>query len=436
MKRKFSLNELLHRDRAMMGFSLILAVVIWALVSFGPGNVETRTVTATVKVDLTGTSAGYNDLRVIGQDTFDVKVEVEGTRAVIFNLDSDDFNINPSLTDILGPGKSEVSLNVSGKETGYTIRSVSPASVTVTCDYWMSTSFTVTPDVKKLAVKDEKAQQLGDILLDSAALPDGRVQVEGPQSVIQQIQSVVARVDETHVLDKTTRFEAQLVALDAKGLDVDITDCRFTDLQGDTVMMTVPVWVQRKVDLTYALENVPSGLSQNGLVTLSHNTITLVGEEDVLAAAAPTIGNLGTFDFDHIRPDEAEFTVTLAVPSSVTVIEGNTVTVSLAIDKYTTRTLSRTVNGIDDVTVVNPPEGKTVALSQGQKLSDIVLCGNAATLRRITANDLQLTLDASSSTGSGTVRYTVRIDIPRYPNVWVYYGKDETAGYKLHGTLE
>ena len=95
MKNKFSLNDLLHKDRLMMVVSLVVALVVWALVSFGPGNVQTRTITTTVTVDLTDTSVGYNDLRVIGENTFTVNVVVEGTRSVIYNLTGEHLVVPP-----------------------------------------------------------------------------------------------------------------------------------------------------------------------------------------------------------------------------------------------------------------------------------------------------------------------------------------------------
>ncbi len=437
MKNKFSLNDLLHKDRLMMVVSLVVALVVWALVSFGPGNVQTRTITTTVTVDLTDTSAGYNDLRVIGENTFTVNVVVEGTRSVIYNLTGEHLVVKPSLTDIQGPGRSDVSLvvNKAGKTTGYTINSISPSVVTVECDYWAKSHFAVSSDLSLLSVENEKTQQFGDVVLDSNALTDGRVQIEGPRSVIQKINSIVARVNEAHTLNKTTRFSAELLALDKDGKEIDISGCQFTGLSQNTVDMIVPVWVQRKIDLTYMLANVPQGLSQNGLVSLSHNKVTLVGEEDTLTSIAETIGNLGVFDFDHITPDMATQTIELNVPGGVKVLEGNTVTVTIAIGQYATRTLSANIRGVADVVVENLPDGKTITL-QEQKLTDIILCGPTATLRRIKAEDLRFVLDASSNNGSGSVRYTVRVDVPQYKNVWAYSGADDTAAYKLYGTLE
>ncbi|MBO5929549.1 MAG: hypothetical protein J6Q42_06000, partial [Clostridia bacterium] len=177
MKGKFSLNTLLHNDKLMIICSAIAAVLIWALISFGPGNVQQSTVSVPVKVDLDGTIVGQNGLRVIGEDTFMIEVSVEGTRSTVFRLTEEDFDIRPSLADIQGVGKSEVSLTAtkSGRTSGFTINSISPNKITLDCDYWTIASFTVTTDVTAVKLKDEKTQQFGDLSIVSPAVTGGTI---------------------------------------------------------------------------------------------------------------------------------------------------------------------------------------------------------------------------------------------------------------------
>ncbi len=437
MKTKFSLNALLHNERALLIISIIGAVLIWALVSFGPGNIQERTITITETIDLTDTIAGYNDLRVIGEDTFNVRVTVEGARSVIFNLNPEDIDIRPAFSEIQGAGVSEVSLTATKAKTGsYTITAVSPATISLNCDYWITATVPLTTDITTVSVKDEKAQQIGDLRLEATEITGGTIQVEGPQAAVKRIASVVAEIEEGGVIETTTRFTAALKALDADGNEVETANCRFTGATADNKLdITVPVWVQKSVALSYELRNRPEGIPQNGLVKLTPSTITLVGEAAALEAAATTIGNLGIIDFDRLTPADAETEFSLNVPTGIKVLEGNTVSVQLGIDNYTSKTLSYAVNGLDDVTVENLPAGKMITL-QSQVLSDIVLCGNTATLRRITDKDLKLTLDASGNAATGSVRYTVRITVPKYDNVWVYYGKDDVSAYRLYGTVE
>lgn len=437
MKGKFSLNTLLHNDKLMMAFSAVAAVVVWALVSFGPGNILESKISVPVKVDLAGTIVGQNGLRVIGEDTFTVEVSVEGARSTVFNLTEEDFDIRPSLADIQGVGKSEVSLTVtkSGKSSGFTINSISPRKITLECDYWTTSSVPVITDVSAVILKDQIAQQIGDVSIESAAVQEGMVRIEGPQAIVTRIATVSAKVTKGGVIEKTTRFPAELHALDADGNEVALDNCNILQAENEnTVEVTVPVWVQRKVPITYELINRPAGITENGLVTLTPSSITLVGEAEALSAAT-AIGNLGTVNFDRLTPADTETKFSLNIPTGIRVLEGNTVIMNLNIAKFTTKKLSYPVNGLDDVTVENLPAGKKITLNS-QVLSDITLCGKAEVLRRITAKDLAVTLDASSNTGIGSVRYLVRITVPKYSDVWVYYGKDDASAYRLYGTLE
>ncbi len=436
MKSKFSLNRWLHNDRFILIVALLGAIAVWALVSFGPSNIMPREVTAQVTVDLANTMAGYNDLRVIGEDTFAVSVRVEGPRSVVFNLTGNDIQIRPDLSNVQGAGEAVLHLNAykSGKATNYDIVDIYPREVTINCDYWVARDFAVSPDTSTITVADEKTQQIGDVVLDTVAIPNGVVRLEGPRTVMDTIASVVAKVEETETLEKTKRFSADLLALDAQGAQVDLSDCTFVTPADGKVELTVPIWVQRKQPLTYQLLNAPEGLGKN-VVSLSMDSITLIGEEEELDRVAATVADLGVINFDRLLPEEAETVIALKIPTTVRVLEGNDVTVKLAVGNYTTKNITYSVEGIDDVVVENLPEGKTLTL-QNQKLTDIVLCGPTAVLQRIKAEDLRVILDAGSGTATGSVRYDVRIEVPKYSNVWVYYGETEQDTYKLYGTIE
>jgi len=96
-------------------------------------------------------------LRVIGEDTFNVRVTVEGARSVIFNLNPEDIDIRPAFSEIQGAGKSEISLTATKAKAGsYTITAVSPATISLNCDYWITATVPLTTDIGAVSVKDEK----------------------------------------------------------------------------------------------------------------------------------------------------------------------------------------------------------------------------------------------------------------------------------------
>ena len=434
MKRKFSLNALLHNERVMFIVSLVAAIVIWALVSFGPANIQERTITITQQVNMTGTIAGDRGLRVVGNDTFTFTVTVRGPRSVIFNLNPDDIAVRAAVDDISGAGATEVAVSA-GKIKGgdYSILSVSPSSVTVTCDFW-GTNKVPLSEIDVSSVKTADAEHfIGEPLPDSRAVFGNSISIEGPQATVARVSRVRLVVQEGGTISKTTRFKGVLQALDASGNPVDITGCKFINANADnTLDVTVPVVVHQKVTLSCQLLNKPSGLSENGLVTIDPAVITLVGESpSVVEAATAAVANLGTLDFDDLDPTNPEQTIKLNLPSGVSVLEKiDAVTVRVATDGFTKKELSVTLSKAEDIKVINAPAGKTFVLSDKQTLSGIVVCGPSASVRRVTARDLVITLDAD---GAGASRHDVRITVPKYSDVWVYYDDD---GYTVAGQFQ
>ncbi len=438
--KKFSLNALLHKDRVMIVFSIVVAVIVWAFISFGPANVQQRTITTTVKVDLTGTSAEYENLRIVGEDTFTVSITVEGTRSVIYGLDAEDLEIRPDISDIQDRGNSTVSLSISkgSQYADYQIVSFSPSVVTVECEKWTNNFYPVAfsdEDKMQLDVSpaDESVQYLPKkaILLDTAVVKDGRVQIEGPQAVTEQIDKVRVELDRSYVLDKTTQLKARLVAYNESNQVIDLTGCSIVGSTDGTVTMTVPVRATKQVALTYTLANLPSGIRAEGLVKLYNlvdpnpiTSLTLIGESDALAALGDTL-DLGVIDFDYMNPANAEITRELLLPDGVEPVTGsNEILISLSIDSYRTKELRYTVDSIADLKVIGLQDGQVAMLyeDQTQILTGITLCGDSRTLSRIKVEDLVLTVDLTGA--SGYTLPEVRITVPAYPSVWVYYGEE------------
>ena len=69
---------------------------------------------------------------------------------------------------------------------------------------------------------------------------------------------------------------------------------------------------------------------------------------------------------------------------------------------------------------------------QQQVISNIRICGSAASIEAITEADLRAVVDAGANTGLGSVRYAVRIEVPAYDDVWVYYGEEGQSTYGIY----
>lgn len=438
MKIRFSLNQLMHNKRLMIGFSLLAAIGIWLSVIYGPGNIEKRAITVKVPVDITNSYAYQTGLRIVGTSVFEVEVQVEGKWSVISQLTETDIRVRPDISTIQKAGATTVTLTAgyNSSKTDYEIKSVTPSAVTVNCDYWENgLEFKVKADISSVTVVDPQVHQLGDPVIDPAVVPDGIVVLEGPKSVTSQVSSIVARVTATEAIQDVKVFSATLVALDETGQEIDISSCRFRGLETLTVNVTVPVWVYRTVDFTYSLANVPDMLAGvENLVTVSPTSVVLVGPQNAVDQFADDIADLGTFDFDNLSPAQQSFTIPLNIPESVRVLDDTKeVAVNLKIGSYSTKSLNFTLTK-DSVVVLNKPSDRTVNISQ-QTITSVQIVGNSRVLSAISADDLVATIDLSEVTTVGPTRCQVRFHVKNRDDCWIYYGAEQ-HGFEIYIAVE
>ncbi len=438
MSKRFSLSGLMHNRKAMIVFSLIAAVFIWGSVVYGASGDEERSLRLTVPVDLTDTYAGSLGLCVIGENTFEVQVTVTGKPSVIFQLDEEDLRVRADTSTIYSAGKKSLSVIATrnSTESDYTIASVYPSTVTVTCDYWdTGLTYKVGVDTGDVKVADEKQHRLGDAVLDTTLLPDGNVTLEGPRSVTSQIDSIVARITESATISETQAFGATLVALNEKGEEVDVSSCKFTGLETPDVNVTVPVWVARTVEFTCDMLNVPAGLAGNKeLLTISPSSIVVVGPEADVVAFAESVKKLPTLDFDHLAPAGLTQKIALNVPSSVRVLDDTKeVTLSVNLGDYSAKSFTINMGTAENnVTVSGLPAGMTATVPT-QSVTFMVV-GKARQLEKLDVEDFVGEIALAGEVIAGMERYTLRIINKAYDTMWVCYGED-AAGISVYVTI-
>ncbi len=436
MKKRFTFSRLINSDKLMMIVSVLLAIALWVGVVSGPANIQERPIAATVTVDLTNTYAHQSGLRVLGNDTFDVKVNVSGTWSVVSKLDADDIRVRPDLTSITGAGDVEVPLTASrnSDETDYDILSVSPSTVTVMCDYWQEgSSFKVATDVAALTAADPTKYQIGEPVLDTTAFPEGKLTVDGPKSVVTKIDTLVARVTTEEVLSDIKQYTVPLVALDKEGQVLDLSYCSFKEVPTGMVTLTVPIWEQRHIDIGYTLKNAPSGIDAKEILITEPHGLDVLGPSAELDALEDQLTAIGTIDFATLSITNDTVSFPLVIPSTVRVIDSPTeVTVSLDTENMSQKTLTL-VPTAKNIVFKGDPKTLKVTIPQ-QTLDQIMLVGDATAINAITSAALSLEIDLGEAPKAGTKQYTAKLVINGYDDVWAYYGTDQ-EGIKVYITL-
>lgn len=433
LKWNFSLNKLMHNDKIMIVLSLIIAVILWAVVMDNVGSDSTKTIRVPVDVSLTNPIAQEKGLRVITQSLEQVEVVIEGPYFQLSGVKEEDLEVRVNTSNIFSQGYYELQVEVSRVGTkNFTIAEIKPSLIKLQCDFWEGPKeFAIRTNIQGLSVTDESRYRLGDPQLD-ASLTGGKITVEGPKSVVDQIAVIEARVSAKEAISDTQVYEAPLVAYDDAGDVVNLEQCV---LSHTAVTVTVPVLEYRRVDFQYTLKNLPAAFaSREDFVKVTPSFVELWGPPDTIQQYADSIQNLGVFDFDHLLPAYADKTIQLNPPAAIKVMDGTTaVTVDFDLDGFSSRIFNLTLTQ-NNVEILNQPEGRDVRIPQ-TLLTGIRICGRESVLDSIQESDLLVTLDMQGSTTVGASLYEARVTVKGRGDVWAYYG-DEAAGYELYVTVQ
>ncbi len=436
MKKKLSLNNIMHNSRLMLVFSLIAAIVIWACVVYGPSNVITQTIAGVpVSVELTNGYAVAENLRIVGSPDVRVDVRVTGTRSVVGRLNSSTLKLAADTSAVVTAGTHTVGIVVQKGDLDFTVENLSVDTVEIVCDKWIQKTFKVEADASAVKVSDTNQLQLGTPLVESAALTDGNLTLEGPATQMNRIAKLVARVEEEATISDAQVFPAALVALDAEGNEVDLSNCTYVDADSTTPLnVTVPVLVYQKVTFQYTVENMPSYYKKDTF-RIEPASIEFWGAPSVVEAFTDQISDLGVFDFDNMKPEDAERTISLNVPDGIKVVgDVGEVKAIFDVNNLKSKTLSVELTLGKNLIVNNQPAG--ISISPQSTLTNITVCGTSYAIGRISASNLRVVVDMNNTSTPGPNRYMARVEVTSRTDVWVYYGDNGENGMEYWITVD
>jgi len=245
-----------------------------------------------------------------------VSLRLEGTSSLILSTSSNgSYKVTtPNLTE-LGEGKHTISLSVSGLPTGVT-GIVSPENVEITIEKKNAREFPVNVTVDSSNIGN--GYQIGD-----GTTSPGTVIVKAADSILKQVEKVVAKVTipEGTKSDFTTTGELQ--ALDATGKPVAVK------IEPERVQVRVPISSSSK---TVPLVFTTTGGTSRYSYSLNSTTkqVTISGAQSILSriTAIPVV-----VDVSNVT-QTIKKTVTLTLPSGVNSITPEAVEVTITVVDY------------------------------------------------------------------------------------------------------
>lgn len=428
MKKRISLSRLMHNDKLMMLVSLLLAILIWALVVYGPSNTQEKVISGVpISVTLNDYANQTLNLRITSGANETATVKVKGLRSVVSQLSAADIVITADTGNVIKEGTYTLPLRAASNGD-YTIQSVvgpdgNNDTVTISCDVWREAFFQLSVEMPNLSVADEQSYQLGTPFVSSSVISDGLVTLSGPRTDINRIDAVVAVISDEATLNESSVFSAKLEARDEQGNVIDTVS--FVDAEDAVVSVTVPVLVYREVELKPDVSNVPAGYANSSsLVTVSPSKLELWGLPTEIDDYIASVQEYLKVDFNHLTPEDMNQDIYLSVKDGIRLVNGeDTLSVKVNIANVITKTFDVAIDE-ENFNANNVPEGYTVTAKQ-TKLS-VTLCGPSNELNAVKASDIKATVAlAQESTGLQTVQAS--ISVPGKTMVWACYNDGMTG---------
>lgn len=425
MKQRFSLSRLMHNDKLMLLVSLVLAILVWALVVYGPSNAQDQVITGVpISVTLNDYATQTLNLRVTDGGMATATVKVHGLRSVVSKLTAADITVTADTGNVIREGTYTLPLRATSSGD-YSILSVvgtdgTNSTVTVTVDAWREAAFPVGVEMPNLTVLNEETMQFGTPVVSGAAMTDGQITVSGPRTSVSRVSTVVAVVEDTATIGEAQTFTGRLEARDENG-DV-LKAVSFKNAEDGQVSVTVPVMTYRQVKLSPTLTHIPAAYQgKSSLITVTPSTLEIWGVPSELDDYVKALQSKVQLDFDRLQSGNLTQELPLEEVEGIRVDNGVTsLKVQVHLSGLTTRKLDVTVSDAN-LRIENVPAGYTVTGSQ-TVLTGVTLCGSSRVLSQIKASDLQVTVDASAISATGKQTVTARITVNGKDTVWAYYG--------------
>ena len=383
--------------------SLALAIFLWAVVV----NVDdpvTSVQFSNVPVEILHpevvTSKGQTYL--IEDETDTVRVTVKAKRSVLHNMSASDIRAYADMKEMSLGSQIPIEVSVPGFE--YTEAYSSPRNLQVTIEDEAQNTFPITPTTTG-SVRD--GYVLGEIKAD----PE-KVKVNGPKSIIERIDKVVAEVDVTGLAEDTV-LPSKLVFYDADGKTIDNTLLTLQDLKDETdVSVRVEVRNTKRLRLTFDTSSITAadGYVFTGIET-EPTEVQVSGSSDVLKdldeieipAEALNVQNLDS-------KEEVVVDITPYLPDGVELIDKNAgaVVVTIGIEEEGSRTLEIPTGSI---AVNNLQDGLQYSYVSGNNL-EIKVQGDQDILDSLELDEGSLSINLVTYKEPGEYDVPVEVKLP------------------------
>lgn len=404
--KRFNPSVLFSKKQYLILISVLLAVIMWFIVVgyFTPES-KTEIKNVPIKIDTANTQVQKLGLEVSSISPETVNIEISGYRYKISRLTKDDFHVTVSLANVTTANtyNLEIIATANNYDNDYKIVNVEPSVANVTFDTISSKTINLQAEVPDIKVAD-------GYLLDSPVPMPQTLDVQGPDQMIDQLSYIVLKAEQNMVLTATQTLDAvpHFYAKDG----TELNGSYFTYNPNIKFGITVPVYKQKNVPLTFMYKHIPTGVDAKKVnYTIDPAQITVAGNTDIIDKLNEI--NLGYIDFREIDIGKT-FTFDISIPSGVQSIDS----IQTATVTFQTEGMAAQEFDVADIRCINVPPDQKIEIKT-HSIPNVKFIGPADSINDININDLAATIDLSTQKiRKGTQTVNAEIDVVGRDDVW------------------
>lgn len=397
--KKSIIERIVFNNKALMVFSVIVAIFIWATVKINYAEETYRTL-SDVKINIASTVDESSELvAFVDEKELYCEVEVKGKSYDInsYSLTKDEIVVEASGTFVDSAGYKVLTLTAKTAEggmSGFEITRISPSSISVYYDRKTTDTFNVEAKLSN----DLDSLVEGDYAVGQPVPSMNTIDVTGPATVLNRLSKVYFTAsikDDALPLTASKNLPAK-IAFDLENEDeAKYLICEGINNESNPATVTVPVNVTKEVETGVKFVNQPAVFSEKvDGVTVSPNKVKISYNPQDDEQYDKLF--VGTIDFSKISNKVNYFEFPIDEKLGVNIADKSLEKFDVSVDmsKMSRKTLDKAPT---KVVFLNQDENYNYSIDfENSNLDEIMLIGPADSLKKITADDIQIEINVSS----------------------------------------
>ncbi len=411
-----------YNKKFLITLSVICSVMLWATLATNISPVETRTVSSvpiTINVDTIKENFGLDFVEIISPESLkrlELDVKVSGRKYLLSQLSANDFSAVASANkSISKPGSYDFTLLVTCKNPLLDVKiEQNSQQIYVKFDRFVEKQFSVS-NVKAIGATIPADSNL---TMGTPYTNVSVVDVKGPETEVNQIETVVVSADINKELTDGETFDGKIVFLNANGDQLNLNHLTVTTDITESVSVTIPIRTSKEFKVGVSFKNAPSNFDTKKLpIAISPSTLTVTGSPDAINNLKETY-TAGEIDLSKLRKGTNTYHFPLSLSTGLeTSDKVEQIKVDIDLSKYKVESFDVT-SAHSKFDIINYTGTRKVSFKT-KSIDNIRIIGPAYVVEKLAAKDIVVEADMKDmETVTGKCTVNAQISVKNRSNCW------------------